>query len=99
MKRKITAQERQRAQQAIEQIARQRGVAEAEVRREMTEMITQAMADPNPAVRLMWETCPCAGRVPTPEEMLIWVSERAADALEQEAYEERDTGSFSAQER
>lgn len=70
----------------IAQVAQKHGVTEAEVRRDMTEVIVEARkaAQNDPVARELWRACPCAGDIPTPEEFIFWNSCRVADQLEQE---------------
>lgn len=65
----------------IAQIADKNGVTVEEVRRDISETIAAAMSDPDPAVQNRWKQCPCAGDVPTPEEMIFWVSGMVSDGL------------------
>jgi hypothetical protein len=62
----------------IKEVARNRGVTVAEVRREMELAIDAAMSNPDPAVRAHWETY---GRKPTPEEFIVDVAKRILEDM------------------
>lgn len=70
----LTAEQQKAMARIIAQIAVKNGVTEAEVRRDITELIETAMANPDPIVRAQWEMCPRAGEIPTPEEFIFWTS-------------------------
>lgn len=87
MKSKGLTPELQKAmEKIIAQIAVQHGVTEEEVRRDITEVIVTAMADPDPMVRAEWELCPRAGEVPTPEEFIFWASGKTIRSMDPEPY-------------
>lgn len=84
MKHTLTAQEQQAMEKIITQPAQSRGISEEEVRRDLTEMILETMkAIPdNPAAQAFWQSYPCAGDIPTPEEFIFWTTYCVMDRLE-----------------
>lgn len=62
---------------AIQEVAKRSGVSEATVRREIEAVITAARKNPDPLVRARWRRVPCAGRYPTPEELIEYLSRQA----------------------
>lgn len=85
MKHSLTAREQAAMEKVIAQIAQKHGVTEAEVRRDITEVIVEAMKNSahDPVAQKLWKECPCAGDIPTPEEFIFWSSRRVVDGLEQ----------------
>ena len=72
MKSKLSKAELDRARASILKIANQKGVSEAEVRDGIMEAIRIGMTDPDPEVQAAWGRIPCAGEIPTPEELIAW---------------------------
>ena len=61
----------ERAKRAIEEIARRNGVTVEEVRREISLAILMARPKAD-----SWREIPCAGAVPTPEELIAYCAEQ-----------------------
>lgn len=84
MKKGLTPRQQAYMEKVIAQIAQKHGVTEAEVRRDITELIVESMknAQGDPAVLELWKTCPCKGDIPTPEEFIFWTSRQVVNGLE-----------------
>lgn len=67
----IDQAELDRAAAVIETLAARDHTTPDRVRFHLKEVIISGMMDPDPQVRKQWETCPCQGEVPTPEEFLL----------------------------
>lgn len=61
----------ERAKRAIEEVARRNGVTVEEVRREISLAILMARSKAD-----RWQEIPCAGAVPTPEELIAYCAEQ-----------------------
>lgn len=57
----------------FERLARERGITVEEMRAIISARIEKGLHDPDPKKRAQWERIPCAGEVPTPEELLRYV--------------------------
>lgn len=76
MKRTLSRKEMAVAKRAITEAARREGITEEEFRAEMTDALMEGYNNPDPNIQAVWKTVPCAGDVPTPEEVIIWASAR-----------------------
>ncbi|MCI8879291.1 MAG: hypothetical protein HFH28_01050 [Clostridiaceae bacterium] len=65
-----------KAKDAIRATAKKRGVSEKEVRREIEKAIAQAWSDSSGKTAAMQREVPCAGEMPTPEELIAFVMEK-----------------------
>lgn len=54
----------------LAEVARQHGVTESEVRKNIDEVIKSGMENPDPKVREKWRSIPCRGKTPTAEEVI-----------------------------
>lgn len=61
---------------AFKKIAEKEGVTVEEVREEIKKAIDAAMQSDDPAVKLYWENICTYGKVPTPEEVVIYIAEQ-----------------------
>lgn len=73
---RLTEAELMKARQAILQIARRERRSVDEVRQEMVEALRIGLSDPDPRIRAAWQEIPCAGIIPTPEEVIAWSTRR-----------------------
>ena len=64
------------AEQALQAVAQQNGTTVDEVKKEIALAILAGMSNPDPAVQARWKDIPHVGDVPTPEEMITYISER-----------------------
>ena len=62
-------------EKAIEAIAARNGVTADEVRREIQLAIDLAMQDSDPEIRKRWDSIPSKGKKPTPEELILYISQ------------------------
>lgn len=69
----VAAAER-RAKAAIARIARDKGMSEAEVRREMELAIAEGMKSTDPDVIAQWKVIPHKGDMPTPDELIAYMA-------------------------
>lgn len=60
----------------FERLARERNITVEEMRAVISARIEKGLHDPDPEIRAQWERIPCAGEVPTPEELLRYVVEK-----------------------
>ena len=70
-----------KARQAIKTIADKKNIPPDYVRREIEAAISEAMRNPDPAIKSMWESVPCKGDVPEPEELIAWLAEQAKEKM------------------
>ena len=68
-----------KAARNIKRVARQNGVPEEEVRRDMLVAMNAARSNDDPAVKARWETFYYSGSEPTLEEFLVWCSHLARE--------------------
>lgn len=67
------------ARRAIEEVARREHKTVEEVRADMTEAMLEGWNSSDPAARALWQTIPCEGEMPTPEELIAWAGKRLSD--------------------
>ena len=67
------------ARRAIEEVARREHKTVEEVRADMTEAMLEGWNSSDPAARTLWQTIPCEGEIPTPEELIAWAGKRLRD--------------------
>lgn len=67
------------ARRAIEEVARREHKTVEEVRADMTEAMLEGWNSSDPAARALWQTIPCEGEMPTPEELIAWAGKRLRD--------------------
>lgn len=60
----------------FERLARERNITVDEMREIISARIERGWNDPDPVKRAQWERIPCAGEIPTPEELLRYVVEK-----------------------
>lgn len=65
------------AENALRQIAEREGTTVDAVREEIRAAIAMGRNDPNPAARAFWQSFPCEGSEPTPEEVILRLAEDA----------------------
>lgn len=65
---------KQRAEKIYKQIALQNHTTVEKVRKEIKLAMLVGMCNQDPAVQKMWNEIPHDGKVPTPEELLIYLS-------------------------
>ena len=75
MKFSISDEAIKRAKRAIKQLAKEHGVSEAEVRKEMREAMLAGTANPDPAVQARWASIQWCGEEPTVEEFIACMTE------------------------
>ena len=67
---------RMSAEQALQEVARQNNTTVEEVRKEIKLAMLVGLCNPDPNVQAMWKEVPCAGDVPTPEELIDYMVEK-----------------------
>ena len=65
------------AENALRQIAEREGTTVDAVREEIRAAIAMGRNDPSPAARAFWQSFPCEGCVPTPEEVILRLAEES----------------------
>ena len=71
----MSAKRKERVAIILQQIAREQHVTEEEVRTEIKNAMDAGANNPDPAVQAHWSTFQYAGKEPTVEEFILWVSE------------------------
>ena len=61
----------------IANLAKQKGISEDEIRKEIQIAIDIGMADSDPKVQEFWKNIPCKADKPTPEEAIEYMSKQA----------------------
>lgn len=65
------------AENALQQIAEREGTTVDAIREEIRAAIAMGRKDSNPAARAFWQSFPCEGSEPTPEEVILRLAEDA----------------------
>ena len=65
------------AENALRQIAEREGTTVDAIREEIRAAIAMGRKDSNPAARAFWQSFPCEGSEPTPEEVILLLAEAA----------------------
>ena len=65
------------AENALRKIAKREGKSVAEVRKEIKKAMLIGMCSQDPNVQAYWRRVPHEGEVPTPEEVIIFLSEES----------------------
>ena len=65
------------AERALRQIAEREGTSVDAVREEIRAAIAMGRNDPSPAARAFWQSLPCEGDEPTPEEVILHLADEA----------------------
>ncbi len=76
MEQKLTESDLAGAESAIRAVAQKEGLTAAQVRADMAEAIAAAWNHPDPSIRAAWDGLPHAGEVPTPEELIAWITHK-----------------------
>ena len=64
----------QKAEKALQIIAAREGISVAEVRREIELVLREIEKNPDPKAQAIWNTIPCKGAKPTPEEVVAHIA-------------------------
>lgn len=62
------------AENAIKKIAEREGVSTEYVRKQMQIAMINGLCSTDPKVKAFWATVPCEKEVPTPEELILYIS-------------------------
>ena len=73
------------AEQALQTVAIRDGTTVEEVRKEIKLAMLAGLCNTDPAVQTKWKEIPCAGDVPTPEELITYVAEKVTGLYEQQS--------------
>ena len=65
------------AENALRQIAEREGTTVDAVREDIRAAIAAGRSDPSPAARAFWQSFPCEGSEPTPEEVILRLAEES----------------------
>ncbi len=63
-----------KANKALEVIALKHGVSVEEIRKEIQFAIDEGMKNSNPQIQAYWNSIPCRGNKPTPEEVIVHIT-------------------------
>ena len=72
-----------RARKAIKRLAKEHGVPEEEVRREIEEAMLAGMADPDPEIQAQWAAIRWRNGKPTVDEFVAYITEQIEAQAEQ----------------
>lgn len=64
-----------KAKRALKKLAKQKGISEKEIRREIEITIEEAMKSPEPQAQAFWKAIPHKGEQPTPEEVIAYIAD------------------------
>ena len=73
------------AEQALQTVAIRDGTTVEEVRKEIKLAMLAGLCNTDPAVQTKWKEIPCAGEMPTPEELITYVAEKVTGLYEQQS--------------
>ena len=62
------------AEQALQTVAIRNGTTVEEVRKEIKLAMLAGLCNTDPVVQARWKKIPCAGEVPTPEELIAYLT-------------------------
>lgn len=68
--------EKDRVKNALEAVAAMNGISVSEVHAEIQNAIQEALENPDPSVQQFWASIPHKGDIPTPEEVIGYLSSR-----------------------
>lgn len=63
------------AEEAIQEVSLRHNTTVEEVRKEIKLAMLVGLCNTDPAVQAKWKEIPCAGEVPTPEELITYIVE------------------------
>ena len=66
----------EKAEQVIRTVAAQHHTTVEAVRLEMKQAMLAGLLNPDPEIQATWKSIPCAGEVPTPEELIVWAANK-----------------------
>ncbi len=72
---------KEQANQVFGTIAAREGVSVEKIKNDILFAMEIGMANPDPKVKSVWSSIPCAGEKPTPEELLIWAIKKMPTTL------------------
>lgn len=64
------------AEDALQEVANRNSTTVEEVRKEIKLAMLAGLCNTDPAVQARWKEIPCAGDVPTPEELITHIAQR-----------------------
>lgn len=62
------------AEHALREVARQNNATLKEVKKEIRLAMLAGLCNSDPAVQARWKDIPCAGEIPTPEELIAYIA-------------------------
>ena len=65
------------AEEALQDVALRHNTTVEEVRKEIKLAMLAGLCNTDPSVQAKWKEIPCAGEVPTPEELIAYIANRA----------------------
>ena len=73
------------AEEALQTVAIRNGTTVEEVQKEIKLAMLAGLCNADPAVQAKWKEIPCAGDVPTPEELITYVAEKVTGLYEKQS--------------
>lgn len=73
------------ADEALQEVALRHNTTVEEVRKEIKLAMLAGLCSTDPAIQAKWKEIPCAGDVPTPEELITYAAEKAKGLYEQQS--------------
>lgn len=70
---------RRRALEAIKMVATLEGTSVNTVYQEIEHAISRGLFNPDPEVQQMWRMLSCSGKIPTPEDVILYIVENLSD--------------------
>ena len=70
-----------KANKALQVIALKHGVSVEEIRKEIQFAIDEGMKNSNPQIQAYWNSIPCRGNKPTPEEVITDLAKKVEKRL------------------
>lgn len=67
------------AEEALQTVAIRNGTTVEAVRKEIKLAMLAGLCNPDPSVQKRWKEIPCAGEVPTPEELITYIAGRITE--------------------
>ena len=68
-----------KAKKALNKLAKQKGISEEAVHREIEIAIAEAIKSPEPQAQSFWKSIPRKGEQPTPEEVIAYIADMVKD--------------------
>ena len=64
----------------LQKLAQKEGKTPQQIKAEIRTALMEGLQNPDPGVQAYWKQIPCTGDIPTPEEVILHLSQRAHDS-------------------